>query len=100
MVVLEASGGIGGVWHWNRYPGTRCDVESYDYPYAFVAAGVYAGDHYAYPDCRPQIVEAFDAMQRQAVEGFGAPDLRLHALFLHKTRAEIVEIGTSRKPLI
>ena len=34
-------------------------------------------------------------MQRQAVEGFGAPDLRLHALFLHKTKAEIVEIGIS-----
>jgi cation diffusion facilitator CzcD-associated flavoprotein CzcO len=35
VVVLEASGGIGGVWYWNRYPGARCDVESYDYSYAF-----------------------------------------------------------------
>lgn len=35
VVVLEASGGIGGVWHWNRYPGARCDVESYDYSYSF-----------------------------------------------------------------
>ena len=34
-VVLEASDGIGGVWHHNRYPGARCDVESYDYSYAF-----------------------------------------------------------------
>jgi 7-cyano-7-deazaguanine synthase len=60
-----------------------------------VAAAVHAGDHYVYPDCRPQFVEAFDAMQRQAVEGFGDPDLRLHAPFIHKTKAEIVEIGTS-----
>ena len=60
-----------------------------------VAAAMHAGDHYVYPDCRPQFVEAFDAMQRQAVEGFGDPNLRLHAPFIHKTKAEIVEIGTS-----
>ena len=35
VAVLEAGDGIGGVWYWNRYPGARCDVESYDYSYAF-----------------------------------------------------------------
>jgi cation diffusion facilitator CzcD-associated flavoprotein CzcO len=35
VAVLEAGDGIGGVWHWNRYPGARCDVESYDYSYGF-----------------------------------------------------------------
>ncbi len=34
-IVLEAANGIGGVWHHNRYPGARCDVESYDYSYRF-----------------------------------------------------------------
>ncbi len=33
--VLEASDDIGGVWNHNRYPGARCDVESYDYSYSF-----------------------------------------------------------------
>ena len=33
--VLEAAGGPGGVWYWNRYPGARCDVESLQYSYAF-----------------------------------------------------------------
>ena len=33
--VLEASDAIGGVWNFNRYPGARCDVESYDYSYRF-----------------------------------------------------------------
>ena len=33
--VLEAGSGVGGVWNWNRYPGARCDVESYDYSYSF-----------------------------------------------------------------
>src|SRR5215210_5730184 len=27
-----------------------------------VATAIHAGDHYVYPDCRPQFVEAFDAM--------------------------------------
>jgi cyclohexanone monooxygenase len=33
--VIEAAGGAGGVWYWNRYPGARCDVESLQYSYAF-----------------------------------------------------------------
>ena len=34
-VVLEAGGGVGGTWYWNRYPGARCDVESMQYSYQF-----------------------------------------------------------------
>jgi cation diffusion facilitator CzcD-associated flavoprotein CzcO len=26
---LEAGGGVGGTWYWNRYPGARCDSESH-----------------------------------------------------------------------
>ena len=33
--VLEAGGGVGGTWYWNRYPGARCDSESHSYCYAF-----------------------------------------------------------------
>ncbi|GAA2386739.1 NAD(P)/FAD-dependent oxidoreductase [Nonomuraea africana] len=33
--VFEAGDGVGGTWHWNRYPGARCDVESVDYSYSF-----------------------------------------------------------------
>ena len=60
-----------------------------------VAAGMHAGDHYVYPDCRPGFIRAFEAMQREAVEGFGDPNLRLHAPFIEKTKAEIVEIGAA-----
>ena len=35
--ILEASDEVGGVWNFNRYPGARCDVESYDYSYMFSA---------------------------------------------------------------
>ena len=33
--VLEAGGDVGGTWYWNRYPGARCDSESYSYCYSF-----------------------------------------------------------------
>ncbi|WP_371421989.1 flavin-containing monooxygenase [Tardiphaga sp.] len=35
VTVLEKGGGIGGTWFWNRYPGARCDSESYYYCYSF-----------------------------------------------------------------
>jgi len=33
--VYEAGGGVGGTWYWNRYPGARCDSDSYIYCYFF-----------------------------------------------------------------
>jgi len=35
VTVLEAGGGVGGTWYWNRYPGARCDSESHIYCYTF-----------------------------------------------------------------
>jgi len=34
-VVIEAGDDVGGTWYWNRYPGARCDIESYSYSYSF-----------------------------------------------------------------
>jgi cyclohexanone monooxygenase len=33
--VIEAGDGVGGTWYWNRYPGARCDSDSYVYCYTF-----------------------------------------------------------------
>ncbi len=35
VTVLEAGGGPGGTWYWNRYPGCRFDSESWSYGYSF-----------------------------------------------------------------
>ncbi len=32
---FESAGDVGGVWHWNRYPGARVDSEIYTYGYSF-----------------------------------------------------------------
>jgi cyclohexanone monooxygenase len=34
-LLVEAGGGVGGTWYWNRYPGARVDVESLEYSYGF-----------------------------------------------------------------
>jgi cation diffusion facilitator CzcD-associated flavoprotein CzcO len=33
--IIEAGKGVGGTWYWNRYPGARCDSDSYIYCYTF-----------------------------------------------------------------
>ncbi|MFV0308187.1 MAG: flavin-containing monooxygenase [Desertimonas sp.] len=33
--VIETADDVGGTWYWNRYPGARCDSESYIYCFSF-----------------------------------------------------------------
>jgi cyclohexanone monooxygenase len=33
--LVDAADGIGGTWFWNRYPGARVDIESFEYSYSF-----------------------------------------------------------------
>ncbi|HEU5380359.1 MAG TPA: 7-cyano-7-deazaguanine synthase QueC [Ktedonobacteraceae bacterium] len=60
-----------------------------------VAIGAHGGDHFIYPDCRPEFIASFDAMQRHAVEGFGHAKLRLEAPFLHIGKHQIVKLGSA-----
>jgi 7-cyano-7-deazaguanine synthase len=55
-----------------------------------VATAVHAGDHFIYPDCRPEFVRAFEHMEQLAMD---RPDLRIEAPFLNSTKADIVRIG-------
>ena len=43
-----------------------------------VAIGVHGGDHFVYPDCRPDFIEAFEKMETLANLGFGDPNLELY----------------------
>jgi cyclohexanone monooxygenase len=35
VLCIESADDVGGAWYWNRYPGARCDVESFVYSYSF-----------------------------------------------------------------
>jgi 7-cyano-7-deazaguanine synthase len=56
-----------------------------------VAFGAHTGDHFIYPDCRPEFVRAFDAMVNIAVEGLAS--IEILAPFLSMTKADIVTLG-------
>jgi len=57
----------------------------------FVAAGMHAGDHFIYPDCRPKFVDAFNTAEQFANEGFW--DGGIIAPFIEMTKADIVKVG-------
>jgi 7-cyano-7-deazaguanine synthase len=59
-----------------------------------VAIGVHAGDHYVYPDCRPNFIGSFETMESYATEGFGSPVLHLEAPFVNIGKHDIVRLGT------
>lgn len=58
--------------------------------------GVNAVDYSGYPDCRPEYVEAFQAMANLATKAAveGRP-LKIHAPLLHMSKAEIIRQGTA-----
>ena len=35
VTVFERGEGVGGVWHYNTYPGAACDVPSHLYEFSF-----------------------------------------------------------------
>lgn len=56
-----------------------------------VASAVHGGDHFIYPDCRPAFTEAFDHMQRAALDGYA--EVALLTPFVHRSKADIVIEG-------
>ncbi|MGO4705321.1 7-cyano-7-deazaguanine synthase QueC [Microvirga sp. 2MCAF38] len=56
-----------------------------------VAAAVHGGDHFIYPDCRPDFIEAFETMQRHALDGFAK--IALYTPFVRLNKADIVREG-------
>lgn len=58
-----------------------------------VATAVHGGDHFIYPDCRPAFTEAFDRMQRAALDGYA--DVALVTPFVHRSKADIVTEGAA-----
>jgi cation diffusion facilitator CzcD-associated flavoprotein CzcO len=72
FTILEKGADVGGVWHWNRYPGLTCDVPSQLYQFSFAPKPDWTG-----------LFAPGDEIQRylrDVVERFGLDDhLRVNA---------------------
>ena len=59
-----------------------------------IATAVHGGDHFIYPDCRPEFIAAFEALARLATKaGVEGRPLRVHAPLIALSKAEIVRRG-------
>ncbi len=47
FLMLDVAADFGGTWYWNRYPGLRCDVESYIYLPLLEETGYVPAERYA-----------------------------------------------------
>ncbi|MBT3205745.1 MAG: 7-cyano-7-deazaguanine synthase QueC [Gammaproteobacteria bacterium] len=56
-----------------------------------VAAAVHSGDHFIYPDCRPDFIKSFESMQKLALDGLA--EIELYTPFVHSSKADIVTTG-------
>jgi cation diffusion facilitator CzcD-associated flavoprotein CzcO len=73
--ILEAGGGVGGTWYWNRYPGARCDVESLQYSYQFSDALQQEWEWSERYSAQPEILE----YANHVTDRFGLrPDIQFH----------------------
>ncbi len=52
-----------------------------------VAIGIHTGDHFIYPDCRPDFAASFEAMEQKALEGVAS--IKLLTPFITGTKADI-----------
>lgn len=56
-----------------------------------VATAVHGGDHFIYPDCRPEFTSSFETMQRHALDGYAR--VQLYTPFVHGSKGDIVTVG-------
>lgn len=54
-----------------------------------VAAAFHGGDHFIYPDCRPEFAHSFETMQNHALDGYA--DIKLYTPYINATKADIAK---------
>lgn len=97
--VLEAGGGVGGTWYWNRYPGARCDIESMEYSYQFSDAlqqeWVWSEHYAAQPEILSYAEHVADRLDLRRDIQFNAPVTK--AVFDDSTNRWQIETGDGHR---
>jgi 7-cyano-7-deazaguanine synthase len=63
--------------------------------YSALFTAVHAGDHFIYPDCRPEFISALDTALEIGNAGFNPQGLKIMAPFVNMTKAEIASTAHS-----
>ncbi len=72
LIIFEKGADVGGVWHWNRYPGLACDVPAHLYQFSFALK-----PNWSHVFARREEIQRY---HREVVEQFGmAKHLRLNS---------------------
>lgn len=58
-----------------------------------IVVGIHAGDHFIYPDCRPEFIQLFNQTMIRANEGFLSEHFSIIAPFVNLTKTDIAELG-------
>ena len=56
-----------------------------------IGTAVHGGDHFIYPDCRPDFIQSFETMQNHALEGLS--NIKLYTPFVEISKADIAAEG-------
>ena len=88
---FEVGDNVGGTWYWNRYPGARVDLESFDYSYSFDDDLQQEWDWSERYAAQPEILEYLN----HVADRF---DLRRH--FTFETRVETATFDEGRNAWI
>lgn len=59
-----------------------------------VATGIHGGDHFIYPDCRPEFFAAINAAFVLATDGHSVDGFHLEAPFVNISKADIAKLGS------
>lgn len=59
-----------------------------------VATGVHSGDHFIYPDCRPEFIEAINKAFILGTEGHAQEFFHIAAPFVQITKSDIAALGS------
>jgi len=60
---------------------------------AMIGTGVHGGDHFVYPDCRPEFIDALQKTVRLGNEGLSNPYLEVFTPFARMTKAQIAYLA-------
>lgn len=60
-----------------------------------VSCAVHSGDHYIYPDCRPEFISALSGALALGTKGHAKDTLKINTPFIKMTKGDICSLGAS-----